>query len=56
MIMMIMIVIMIMVILYLTIIIVSNSNWTELRTIQGVIARVILKLGKRVQRKADLKL
>ena len=32
---------------------ISNSNWTEWSTIQGVIARVILKSD---EREADLKL
>ena len=32
---------------------ISNSNWTEWSTIQGVIARVISKSG---EREADLKL
>ena len=34
---------------------ISNSNWTEWNTIQGVIVRVISKLDKR-EREADLKL
>ena len=29
---------------------ISNSNWTEWRTIQGVIGRVILKSAKREAR------
>ena len=53
MIVIIVIIIIVIMIIMITIIIISNSNWTEWSTIQGVIARVISKLD---EREADLKL
>ena len=42
--------------LYALINLISNSNWTEWSTIQGVIAQVISKSDERAKHEADLKL
>ena len=48
--MMMMMMMMMIIIIIMIIIILSNSNWTEWSTIQGVIPRVISKLDEREAR------